>query len=113
MFHESCGIHSDVVLRKRHQKEVRLFKQAMYQNALFIYEQVSFICIGPLFKHKWAAFLTYTFPWELCHALDGFIIVLFHIRLSHIGIKTKSTRQTTVLTIIPHHKQLNKNPCTH
>ncbi|KAJ1372792.1 hypothetical protein KIN20_035055 [Parelaphostrongylus tenuis] len=71
-------------------------KQTVYQNALFLYPQISYYCIRPLIGSKWGLFFTETFLWELCYGLDGFIMVLFHFRLSQINIKTAPTIPPTV-----------------
>ncbi|KAJ1358321.1 hypothetical protein KIN20_016724 [Parelaphostrongylus tenuis] len=68
--------------------EVRFLKQTVCQNALFVYQEISFYCFYPLFESNWGVFFTSTFTWELWHAVDGFIIVLFHFRLSQIGINS-------------------------
>ncbi|KAJ1369458.1 hypothetical protein KIN20_030927 [Parelaphostrongylus tenuis] len=98
-FYDFDGAGSDVAQRNRRQMEVRFFKQTVYQNALFLYKGISLYCISQLFDNKWAIFFTHTFPLEFCHALDGFIVVLFHFRLSLIGIKSAPTGTQTVVVI--------------
>lgn len=75
---------SDTVQRRRRNTEIRFFWQTLYQNALFFYEISNFYYLCDLFGNQWAVFFTSTFPWEICHAMDGMIIVLFHFRWSHI-----------------------------
>ncbi|KAJ1351370.1 hypothetical protein KIN20_007361 [Parelaphostrongylus tenuis] len=57
---------------------------AVCENALFIFQHASFHCISPFFEDRWTVFFTGTFLFELCHALDGFIVALFHFRFSYL-----------------------------
>ncbi|WKY03676.1 hypothetical protein Q1695_004992 [Nippostrongylus brasiliensis] len=73
---------NEATQRKRRQTEVRFFWQTVCQNITFFYEQSNFYYIATLSTNLWYVFFTSTFAWEICHALDGFIVVLFHFRLS-------------------------------
>ncbi|KAK5974509.1 Serpentine Receptor class X [Trichostrongylus colubriformis] len=75
---------SDFAIHRRRQTEVRFFWQTLYQNATFFYEISNFYYVCNLFENRWLVFFTSTFAWEICHALDGFIIVLFHFRWSQM-----------------------------
>ncbi|PIO68054.1 hypothetical protein TELCIR_10175 [Teladorsagia circumcincta] len=76
---------TNVAIRRRRHLEVRFFWQTLYQNVVFFYELSSFYYICNLFENEWLVFFTSTFAWEICHALDGFVIVLFHFRWSELG----------------------------
>ncbi|KAJ1363533.1 hypothetical protein KIN20_023420 [Parelaphostrongylus tenuis] len=106
-FHNSNGIRSNVVQRKRHELEVRFFKQTMCQNALFIYLQVSY-CVCLLFENKWAIFSAQTISWCLCHGLDGLIIALFHFRLSQVRMRTAPTKRSMVIATLSHKRKNNQ-----
>ncbi|KAK6748939.1 hypothetical protein RB195_001511 [Necator americanus] len=82
--------------KKRRQIETRFFMQTLYQNALFFYEISNFYYVTVLFTDPWAVFFTSTFAWEICHAFDGFVVVLFNFHLSFIGIHTTKTRSAMV-----------------
>uniref|UniRef100_A0A7I4YPX5 G_PROTEIN_RECEP_F1_2 domain-containing protein n=1 Tax=Haemonchus contortus TaxID=6289 RepID=A0A7I4YPX5_HAECO len=73
---------SNCAIRRRRQTEVRFFWQTLCQNATFFYELSNFYYFCTLFENPWLVFLTSTFAWEICHALDGFVVVLFHFRFS-------------------------------
>ncbi|ETN82593.1 hypothetical protein NECAME_07847 [Necator americanus] len=82
--------------KKRRQIETRFFMQTLYQNALFFYEISNFYYVTVLFTDPWAVFFTSTFAWEICHAFDGFVVVLFNFHLSFIGIHTTKTRSAMI-----------------
>ncbi|KAJ1356103.1 hypothetical protein KIN20_013745 [Parelaphostrongylus tenuis] len=69
--HNATSNRIDADQRRRHKVEVRLFKQTLFQNAIFIYAVTSYFCVCPLFHNKWAKYFTSTFLWELTPALDG------------------------------------------
>ncbi|CAJ0601184.1 unnamed protein product [Cylicocyclus nassatus] len=87
----SVSLH---VYKKRRHTEIRFFMQTLYQNALFFYEMSNFYYVSLMFTNQWAVFMTSTFPWEVCHALDGFIVALFHFHFSFIGITPKAQATT-------------------
>ncbi|KAJ1369345.1 hypothetical protein KIN20_030782 [Parelaphostrongylus tenuis] len=90
--HNFGAIHADIAQQKRLKVEIRFFKQALCENALFVLQHISYHCISPLSENRLAAFMTSTLAWELCIALDGFIIVLYHFRFSYF----KKTSPTTL-----------------
>ncbi|KHJ92625.1 hypothetical protein OESDEN_07483 [Oesophagostomum dentatum] len=83
--------------------KLRRTNNTLYQNLLFFYEMSNFYYVSVMFENQWAVFLTSTIPWEACHAFDGFIVVLFHFKLSFIGMNGKESRVT------PLHGQLEAN----
>ncbi|KAJ1363515.1 hypothetical protein KIN20_023400 [Parelaphostrongylus tenuis] len=107
--HNSAGIRTNAIQRRRQNMEVRLFKQVkrlgnhgsaqkmpcqnferihsfffqtLCQNALFVCQLISSYWISLYFENQWAKFFTDTFIWELSHALDGerhCYIAVFHV----------------------------------
>ncbi|CAI2350838.1 unnamed protein product [Caenorhabditis sp. 36 PRJEB53466] len=65
---------------KRRKVEIRFFMQSCLQGALFFYEIFNFYYISTFNPNQWFIFFTTTFAWEICHCLDGFVVVLFHFR---------------------------------
>ncbi|KAJ1369346.1 hypothetical protein KIN20_030783, partial [Parelaphostrongylus tenuis] len=98
------GNLTDAAQRKRQQTEIRFLKQALCENALLICQHISYHCIRPLFENRWAIYFASTFPWELSNALDGFIIVLFHFRFSHLIKKSSPTKLTLIVQPAKTHK---------
>ncbi|KAJ1346560.1 hypothetical protein KIN20_001376 [Parelaphostrongylus tenuis] len=80
--HNPGTTHTNVARQRRQKMESRFFKQALCENALFIFQHVSFYRIGSLTENHWAKFVAGTLLWELCHALDGIIVAVFHSRIS-------------------------------
>ncbi|CAO4375911.1 unnamed protein product [Caenorhabditis nigoni] len=65
---------------KRRKVEIRFFMQSCLQGILFFYEIFNFYYVSTLNTNQWYVFFTATFAWEICHCLDGFVVVLFHFR---------------------------------
>uniref|UniRef100_A0A1I7TQ55 7TM_GPCR_Srx domain-containing protein n=1 Tax=Caenorhabditis tropicalis TaxID=1561998 RepID=A0A1I7TQ55_9PELO len=65
---------------KRRKVEIRFFMQSCLQGILFFYEIFNFYYVSTLNPNQWYVFFTATFAWEICHCLDGFVVVLFHFR---------------------------------
>ncbi|KAK6748943.1 hypothetical protein RB195_001515 [Necator americanus] len=90
--------------QRRRQMEAKLFIQALYQNVLFLYEIASSYYIATFFQSQWALFFTTTFAWEVCHAFDGFMVILYNFHFSFIGslirnsgaVLKKRQRPTTI-----------------
>ncbi|KAJ1372790.1 hypothetical protein KIN20_035047 [Parelaphostrongylus tenuis] len=95
---------NDVFQRKRHKIGVLFFKQVVCHNALFFFQAISYFYICPLFGSQWAVFFISTFVWELTHALDGLIVVLFHFPFSHFGSKFMKKKPPAVVAMFSHRK---------
>ncbi|CAJ0601197.1 unnamed protein product [Cylicocyclus nassatus] len=108
MLGTQAGNVSNHIHKKRRQIEIRFFMQTLYQNALFLYEIISFYYVSALLTNKWAVFITATLSWEMCHALDGFIVARFHFQLSFIGLKTKSQATATSVKVGEKNKRLTR-----
>ncbi|KAK6039328.1 hypothetical protein COOONC_23167, partial [Cooperia oncophora] len=72
--------------------------QTLCQNVTFFYELFNFYYICNFFEDQWPVFFTTTFAWEICHAMDGFIFVLFHFRWSQFGKTQINAVPTTVVS---------------
>ncbi|CAJ0601288.1 unnamed protein product [Cylicocyclus nassatus] len=66
--------------QKKRRLEIRLFKQTLCQNGLFLIVVVSFQLL-PMIDNRWLGFLTATL-WQLYHVFDGLIIMIFHFQSS-------------------------------
>ncbi|CCD67229.2 G-protein coupled receptors family 1 profile domain-containing protein [Caenorhabditis elegans] len=66
--------------QRRRKVEIRFFMQSCLQGILFFYEIFNFYYVSTLNTNQWYVFFTATFAWEICHCLDGFVVVLFHFR---------------------------------
>ncbi|KJH42836.1 hypothetical protein DICVIV_11167 [Dictyocaulus viviparus] len=108
--------YSYVAQRRRLRMEIRLFVQTIYENSIFFYAIVNFYYFSTLFKNRWIVFFTSTFVWQICLALDGLIISLFHFRPSHLGIKSIRTKTPMMIPAITKSfnfkaKKHEKNAC--
>ncbi|KAJ1371470.1 hypothetical protein KIN20_033427 [Parelaphostrongylus tenuis] len=75
-----------------------------FLQAVFICPQITLYCLLPHLGNKWEIFFAETFPWELCPALDGLIIALFHFQLSQIGVRTSPTMLSKAVAVIPYNQ---------
>ncbi|CAI5449577.1 unnamed protein product [Caenorhabditis angaria] len=91
-YNKKTKISSNDEAKRRARTEIRFFTQSCLQGVLFFYEVFMFYYVCTLNTDKWYVFFTTTFAWELCHCLDGLVVVIFHFRRSFFG---SNSRQNT------------------
>ncbi|TKR88252.1 hypothetical protein L596_012526 [Steinernema carpocapsae] len=97
--------------KKRRNREIRFFFQALCQGFAFMTELTSFFYFSFQFKNKWIIFGFTTFAWITVHMLDGLIVILFNkeIRTFRVitgnstlgGSSTGNTKTNSVAPIVP------------
>ncbi|CAJ0955555.1 unnamed protein product, partial [Mesorhabditis belari] len=83
-------------LSKRRALEIRFFAQSCAQLLIFAYIFASFYFVSTFFVSKWALFFTVTFSWQICHALDGCVLLLFHWRRQTVQNTNRLGGQTMI-----------------
>ncbi|KAE9551763.1 hypothetical protein FO519_005042 [Halicephalobus sp. NKZ332] len=61
-------------------KEVKFFIQAFTTSILYSAAVISDQTLFSLNGNKWYEFMTSTFAWEMCHTVDGILMVAFNFR---------------------------------
>ncbi|TKR88251.1 hypothetical protein L596_012525 [Steinernema carpocapsae] len=64
--------------KRRRNRQIRFFFQALCQGFAFMTELTSFFYFSFQFKNKWIIFGFTTFAWITVHMLDGLIVILFN-----------------------------------
>ncbi|KAK6031274.1 hypothetical protein OSTOST_02575, partial [Ostertagia ostertagi] len=86
-------------------RNIRLYFQGCLQAGCFMLVSVSFHVISTMFTTKWALFATTTLVWELSHAVDGLILIVFHDRFRVILCRPQLLWQRKKLNKIAHDNQ--------
>ncbi|XGW20423.1 hypothetical protein V3C99_003874 [Haemonchus contortus] len=77
----SFGRPQEVTMLRRN---TRLYLQGCVQAGCFALMILSFHFFSKFATTKWATFAATTFVWELCHAMDGFILIIFHEKFREV-----------------------------
>ncbi|CAI2350839.1 unnamed protein product [Caenorhabditis sp. 36 PRJEB53466] len=94
LYRRKSNMTSSEEMKRRRRVEIRFFAQSCLQGLLFFYEVFNFYYVVTLNTNQWYVFMTSTFAWELCHCLDGLVVVMFHFKRSFL----RKSSQTTVFS---------------
>ncbi|KAE9551762.1 hypothetical protein FO519_005041 [Halicephalobus sp. NKZ332] len=75
-----CLIIRSKVLKGRNNKDVRFFIQAFATSILYTIMLIISQALYTLSDNKWYVFGTVTFTWEMCHTIDGILMIFFNLR---------------------------------
>ncbi|ULT98080.1 hypothetical protein L3Y34_005724 [Caenorhabditis briggsae] len=95
LYRRKSHLTSDSETRRRRRVEIRFFTQSCLQGIIFFYEVFNFYYIVTLNTNQWFVFMTSTIAWELCHCLDGLVVVVFHFKRSFLR---KASQPTTIFS---------------
>uniref|UniRef100_A0AC34R093 7TM GPCR serpentine receptor class x (Srx) domain-containing protein n=1 Tax=Panagrolaimus sp. JU765 TaxID=591449 RepID=A0AC34R093_9BILA len=80
------------------QKEVQFFMQACSTSILYVLMLASFHLVWRLTSDPWLLFSSTTLAWELCHALDGILMIAFNAKLRNNSPVASIQARTTKIS---------------